>query len=237
MIWKKDHFANGLLAKKAPVSHFEDILVFSKNINRYDRDRIDPIRPYAKQIFQHIALPKSKIFEIMGHQGACHFMRYDSEQFSLCTERTYDQLCDLFGISSLGWFIPFQELKAQSDLWRRDLIEKVSSQYPKTFNLPQGCKVKSNVLQYKKDRGGFHPTQKPVALMEDLVQTFSNPGNTVLDFTMGSGSTGVACINQGRDFIGIEKDPEFYRLAKERLDKALQAYKLQISTPESGKLF
>ena len=66
-------------------------------------------------------------------------------------------------------------------------------------------------------RDKTHPTQKPVALMEYLIRTYTNEGETVLDFTMGSGTTGVACINTGRNFIGIEKDAEYFRIAQERL--------------------
>lgn len=65
--------------------------------------------------------------------------------------------------------------------------------------------------------GGYHKTQKPVTLMEYLVKTYTNEGEIVLDFTMGSGSTGVACINTNRKFIGIELDPEYFEIAKERV--------------------
>lgn len=60
---------------------------------------------------------------------------------------------------------------------------------------------------------GLHPTQKPVALMEYLIKTYTNEGDSVLDFTMGSGTTGVACVNTGRKFIGIEMDPDYYAIA------------------------
>ena len=63
-----------------------------------------------------------------------------------------------------------------------------------------------------------HPTQKPVALMEYLIRTYTNPGETVLDFTMGSGTTGVACKNLGRNFIGIEKDAGYFKIASERIE-------------------
>lgn len=65
-----------------------------------------------------------------------------------------------------------------------------------------------------------HPTQKPVALMEYLIKTYTNPGDTVLDFTMGSGTTGVACANTGRKFIGIELDPGYFDIAKKRIETA-----------------
>jgi site-specific DNA-methyltransferase (adenine-specific) len=64
---------------------------------------------------------------------------------------------------------------------------------------------------------GLHPTQKPVTLMEYLIKTYTNEGETVLDFTMGSGTTGVACKNLGRDFIGIEKDDKYFGIASERI--------------------
>jgi len=76
-----------------------------------------------------------------------------------------------------------------------------------------------NVLEYGLDEGSkVHPTQKPVALMEYLIRTYTNPGDTVLDNCMGSGTTGVACVNTGRSFIGIEKDEAYFALAKQRIE-------------------
>lgn len=72
-------------------------------------------------------------------------------------------------------------------------------------------------LNYKKVARPEHPTQKPVELMEYLVKTYTNEGDVVLDFTMGSGSTGVACKNLNRNFIGIELDEQYYEIAKERI--------------------
>ena len=70
-------------------------------------------------------------------------------------------------------------------------------------------------------RGG-HPTQKPVALLEYLIKTYTNEGETVLDFTMGSGSTGVACVNTNRNFLGIELDEKYFEIAKKRIEEANQ---------------
>ena len=69
-------------------------------------------------------------------------------------------------------------------------------------------------------RGRLHPTQKPVALMEYLVKTYSKENETVLDFTMGSGTTGVACVNTGRSFIGIEMDNGYFNVAEKRINEA-----------------
>ena len=71
-----------------------------------------------------------------------------------------------------------------------------------------------------RDGRGFHPTQKPVALMEYLIKTYTNEGETVLDFTMGSGTTGVACKNLNRNFIGIELNENYFNIAKDRIASA-----------------
>lgn len=85
----------------------------------------------------------------------------------------------------------------------------------------------TSVLEFKvvnqdgtSDGGNFHPTQKPVALLEYLIKTYTSEGQVVLDFTMGSGSTGVACKNLNRNFIGIELDDKYFQIAKDRINKA-----------------
>lgn len=79
------------------------------------------------------------------------------------------------------------------------------------------------ILTFGMDKNCGHPTQKPVALMEYLIKTYTNPGETVLDFTMGSGTTGVAAVNLGRKFIGIERDDKYFAIAKDRIEKAFEA--------------
>tara|TARA_Y100000033_G_scaffold39847_1_gene39558 strand:- start:66 stop:923 length:858 start_codon:yes stop_codon:yes gene_type:complete len=75
----------------------------------------------------------------------------------------------------------------------------------------------SEIIEFGLDRNVIHPTQKPVALMEYLIKTYSNEGDTVLDNCMGSGTTGVACKKTNRNFIGIEKESEYFTQAKERI--------------------
>lgn len=81
---------------------------------------------------------------------------------------------------------------------------------------PEGTRYPKTVLRHKQEKG-FHPTQKPTTLMEYLIRTYSNEGDTVLDATMGSGTTGVACVNTDRQFIGIEQDEKYYKISKERI--------------------
>ena len=83
-------------------------------------------------------------------------------------------------------------------------------------------KLPISIQEFKKDNyknNRFHPTQKPVKLLEYLIKTYTNENETVLDFTMGSGSTGVACINTNRKFIGIEQDEKYFDIATERIDE------------------
>jgi site-specific DNA-methyltransferase (adenine-specific) len=104
---------------------------------------------------------------------------------------------------------------------------KDKGEYPETplYTTPR-CPTKENkgtrfpisILRYKKDKNKLHPTQKPVDLCEWLVESYSNEHDTVLDFTMGSGSTGIACLNTERYFIGIEKDEKIFKVASNRLN-------------------
>ena len=85
----------------------------------------------------------------------------------------------------------------------------------------------SNLLVFSSEGKCVHPTQKPVDLLEYLIKTYTLEGETVLDFTMGSGSTGAAAKNTNRNFIGIEKDEKYFKIAKERIDNAIGDIKLQ----------
>lgn len=90
---------------------------------------------------------------------------------------------------------------------------KRNTEYVQTYtNYPK------NILEFKRDLPNIHPTQKPVALLEYLIKTYTNENDVVLDNCMGSGSTGVACVNTNRSFIGIELDENYFNIAKERIE-------------------
>ena len=110
-----------------------------------------------------------------------------------------------------------------------DLLNKHSMhELNKTYH----TKHPTNILNFTKNYGqeNFHPTQKPVELLEYLIKTYTNEGETVLDNCMGSGSTGVACVNLNRKFIGIEKDEKYFEIAKKRIEKT-------VNTPKQKDLF
>ena len=91
----------------------------------------------------------------------------------------------------------------------------------KPLNKTYEFKNPVTLIEFDKVRkGSLHPTQKPVALLEYLIKTYTQENETVLDFTMGSGSTGVAAKNLDRKFIGIEMDENYFNIAKERIEKS-----------------
>ena len=90
----------------------------------------------------------------------------------------------------------------------------------KTSQLQHYTNYPKNLIEFAKDNKRFHPTQKPVALLEYLIKTYTHEGETVLDNCMGSGSTGVACVNTGRNFIGMELNADYFNTALKRIAEA-----------------
>ena len=219
MVWKKDHFSNCLSAKKAPVNYYEDVLVFSKMHQKHDFDGCHPLRAYFALIMDFIGLNIKQINSRLEHRRAEHTFYINSTQYSLCTEKTYNQLIEAFNIDLMDGFRDFTDLKECDHYYRANLLKTMNELYPSTFNLWQGKKYKSNILEYKKDYDGYHPTQKPVLLLEDLIKTFSNDGDLIVDMTMGSGSAGVAAKNLNRNFIGIELDQGYFDIAEKRINE------------------
>ena len=215
MIWKKDSFGNNLMANKAPVSYFEDISVFAKANPLHDYDLAHPLRSYFAKVMEYIGKPRKQVIETIG-QNADHTFRCNSSQFALCTAETYQELIDVFHIDKMEGYRTYEDLKAEDDTF------VIVKEHERTFNLPEGEKSLSNVLEFSKDTDGFHPTQKPVALIRRLVLTYTNEGDTVLDNCMGSGTTAIACIKERRHFIGFELSKEYFDKAVKRI-KAEQA--------------
>lgn len=89
-----------------------------------------------------------------------------------------------------------------------------------TLTVNTGTRYPRDIQRFPHDKEKFHPTQKPVALLEYLIRTYTDEGDTVLDNCMGSGSTGVAAVNTNRSFIGIELDEHYFEIAKGRIEQA-----------------
>lgn len=204
MMWEKDTFAFALIAKKAPVNYYEDVLVFSKRDEPNDGNIVRDYFKEQRNLISNLNYPEiGKILNIT-RQEANNWLSVDKLNWSFPTLIKYNLLKRL-GICKK----PYEELEILNNNFKK----KFSS----TFNLWEGKKYKSNILKYKKDYTGHHPTQKPVLLLEDLIKTFSNENDLVVDLTMGSGSTGVACKKTNRSFTGIEMDENYFKIAQQRL--------------------
>lgn len=217
-IWYKNTAGNILGAKSAMVNRYEDICVFSRIGT--DKDHSNPLRKVMRKYVEKYG--KEKIIYLFDREGryasylsarvhaSYKFGFNGGERMDLLDKKLYSFLKN----NGIDFEEKWEELEA--------LYKEHEAMRCSVFNLWQGGKSKSNVLEYKKDGNGYHPTQKPVALLEDLIQTYSNEGNTVLDFTMGSGSTGVACVNTNRHFIGIELDPVYFEIAEKRINETTE---------------
>jgi hypothetical protein len=240
-VWNKIRGVGHLLAKKRPMMASEDILVFT-NEHSHDFTFRSPLRKYAIQLFEYIGKTKKQIFEDMGNQSVCHFMRTGSTQFNMCTEKCYNDLIRLYGIDKMEGFEQFGKLVKDN--------EDYLNSFPRVYNPQMRSRDKARVSKMKAtentcygnledyqgelleesypiniiefDKSGhsnmlLHPTQKPLELMEYLIKTYTNEGMVVFDATMGSGTTGLAAVKNGRKFIGIEKDEKYFEIAVSRV--------------------
>jgi len=214
MIWEKDNYGHALFAKKAPLNYYEDVLVFSKNNETIFKH---PLRDYATKILNFINKKSSEISKEL-QIGKIHFLSRESNQLILPTKEVYQKIVDFYNLECCCFYKNYSDLKEIENNWK--------NQYSNTFNLWENNKHKSNILKYKKDYNGYHPTQKPVLLLEDLIKTFSNKNDLVVDLTMGSGSTLVACQNTNRNGIGIELNESYFNIAKKRIKETQRQTKL-----------
>ena len=216
-IWLKNCSGNSLMAKTAMTSRFEDFCVF------VCKNNVGKIKNIQKEI--------TKLVYDIG------FMEFAKIMFGEGRYKDVSSACKNLNkkINKPNYKIQYDANFFDKEMYRYlqtqiempytfdeyfSIVAEYKEKTKSVFNLWQGGKSKSNVLEYAKDNDGYHPTQKPIKLLEDLIQTYSNEGNTVLDFTMGSGSTGVACINTNRNFIGIELDKGYFDIAEKRINEA-----------------
>ena len=104
----------------------------------------------------------------------------------------------------------------------KEQTNRCYGKFGKAVDIITNLKYPKSILNFKRPHPQIHPTEKPVALLEYLINTYTNDGDTVLDNCMGSGSTGVAAVNTNRKFIGIELDENYYNIAKQRIDEAIK---------------
>ena len=177
-----------------------------------DVNNFKSIRNYFKDIQAYINLNKKQIIEKVG-QRADHCFRHSSSQWDLPTNETYQLLIDVFGIDKYIGFKTYKDLRQEYEDLRQEYEDL---RY--THNLDKNHK---NVwVSKERNNGKLHSCQKPLDILERIIKTSSNEGDIILDCFMGSGSTGVACMNTNRKFIGIELDENYFNIAKQRIEEA-----------------
>ena len=235
-VWEKEQGVNFLSAKKQPMKVHEDIVIFYTDLGgqRGAASEYDPIRNYLKNERKLAGLTAKKAKNILGNGMGEHYFT-NGIQFCIPTEENYKKL------QSTGFFsLSYSELKRWYD--ELGISIKTPTYNPQmTIGVPYvsgggdsgevtggvqkiqirntGTRFPRSIQKFKRE-AGLHPTQKPVALLEYLIKTYTQEGETVLDFTMGSGSTGIACVNTGRKFIGIEMDDNYFNIAKKRIQES-----------------
>ena len=239
LVWEKINSVGFLSAKKMPLRKHEMIYIFGNScINDTKREYNKDLREYSKNLFEWINKSKNEIFNKQGHGGLDHFTRWNTLQFGIPQNKNYQFLIDEYKINEFKDFIEFKELKRIWNLDNKPIYNPIMTYGHKHYAIKEGkynvdnvygnkknsatnnkgSRYPTSILKFGSDKEKLHSTQKPVALCEWLIKTYSNENGLVLDFCMGSGSTGVACINTNRRFIGIEKDEKIFKIAKKRLN-------------------
>ena len=236
-VWEKNNAGNFQLVNCQPLKIHETISIFYDNtpnmefadIMKYHMDRLG----LKQKDLSKLELSKN------GKPTGWVSNKLNGSQ--LPTERQWSKLCDLFGIPNMYYDILN---KVKSVTYNMDLddtykvlpnknkggnLGHLSSESKREDYVQNKTGYPKSIIKFNRETG-LHPTQKPVALLEELIKTYTNEDETVLDNCMGSGSTGVACIHTNRNFIGMELDETYFNIAKNRIEE-------ELSTPRPNQLW
>lgn len=241
-IWEKEAGSNFLLANKQPLKIHESILVFNRPINEVKNDfgKYSDIRDYFQDERKKTNLSykeiNEKCFESASNGGgmASNILTSYKKGWSFPSKEKYEALQKI-GICKT----PYNELK--NEYLKSFEIERtynpiktngkpyiikqggISDVYGnKENNITtenNGDRFPTSILKFKRDKEKIHPTQKPISLMEYLIMTYSNENDTILDNTFGSCTTGIACINTNRNFIGIDNTKKYFNISLKRVEE------------------
>lgn len=238
MIWKKNRGTGIFNAKKIPMKSHENICVFYLDKAEISgrSEKFIELRDYFNGQKTLACLTGNKIKEILGNDMGGHYFT-NGVQWTLPTKKNYEKLQET-GFFKKQW----NELKSDFDKISFECLNTYNPQMTvgKPYNAKQGKQSDSfglntgkeiittnngeryplTVMEFPSKNGrNIHPTQKPVALFEYLIKTYTNEGDLVLDNCAGSGTTGVACKNTNRNYILIEKEPEYIDIINKRLNE------------------
>lgn len=243
LIWEKVSAQGFLNAKKKPLTNHEMIYIFknegSHNDINVEYNKLN--REYAKKIYEYMKLNDINLKSVENHCGSLsHFTCYKGKQFRIPDKNRYDKLCDFIKIKEEIFYITYDELLEQCENKNKESDFIYNPQMTKAKH----CKVKNDsvrmtnyglitkkytyesdirypksILKFNYDKEKFHSTQKPTDLLSWLILTYTNKNMNVCDFTMGSGSTCISCINTDRNFYGCELDTKIFNIAVDRIEK------------------
>ncbi len=188
---------------------------------KLDMNNFVPLRQYFKDYQEAIGLPKAEIIERVG-QKADHCFRWGSTQWDLPTAETYAELAKI--PTNHGFMRrEYEDLRREYEDLRREYedLRRYFKADDETLEVLEGAPVSGK-------ENTEHPTTKPLWIMQRFIEVSTKPEMTVLDCFMGSGTTGVACIQTGRNFIGIEIDPTYFAIAERRIKEAQMQPRLEL---------
>jgi site-specific DNA-methyltransferase (adenine-specific) len=222
-IWEKNNAGNFQLVNYQPLKIHETISVFYNETPNMEFANI-MIENMKRLNLKQIDISKLELSRTGGITG---WVTNKLNGSQLPTEQQWKKICNLFGIENKYDEIlsSVKKITYNLDLDNTNLIRSnkgkagtlghLSSENKRETYIQDKTGYPKSILKYNRENG-LHPTQKPVKLIEFLVKTYSNEHETVLDNTMGSGTTGVACINLNRNFIGIENNKKYFDIAQNR---------------------
>jgi DNA modification methylase len=175
------------------------------------REGFKSLLNYAKQVRDFIKPKYSRqyMIETIGDSSAQHFLEPDGPQWKLCTKETYDKLIEVHKINEMNSFKVYDELYREYEKNRYTF---------RTARVKDELRANSNVWLYPPAKNLGHITPKPLDAITNIILHSSNEGDVVLDCFMGSGTTAVAALRNSRNFIGFETEPEYVRIANQRLE-------------------
>lgn len=239
IIWNKIHPGNPLLSKIQPLRVHENISVFYNTNSVYDEYKDNECLDYLQEELKKSNLTIDQFNKKFNTTMGKHY--FSKHQFYLPTEKKYNEMREKTGNFNRNYEElkeKYTEMKEKQGTKRtynliglkpcttkrervisNNRILKEQSKLGKV-HIQKYTNYPKSIITFEKDFNKYHPTQKPVKLLEYLIRTYSNENETILDNTMGSGSTGVSCMNINRKFIGIELDKEYFEISKRRIEEA-----------------
>jgi len=255
LVWAKPNSTSFISCNARPMNIHEMIYLFRQDDRYPDKEKEQNIeeRKYGKQIKKYINESQTKIDEKIGNMGTHHF--FNDSQFGIPTKINYEKMTSIYNLQDMPNYKTYDELKKNFSITNKykynpqmttgtpyttkggsvNTVNKSLKQKKSIVN--EGTRHPTSILYYGYDKNKIHPTQKPVELLKWLIKSYTDEGDLVLDFCMGSGSTIIACLETNRKYIGIEKNEYFFKQAEERIQEHIKGNKDHAPTVDITKKY